>query len=170
MYQRIPFWKELGETTGKIMLKPDNEFYKYWHHYLKEHSAEKYLQKTSSNEGSNGPATGVKQKILTMIMQELKMKQSHYQHGFNRGVFYAELYENTRPFLRGEITEDQLKINPKIQHGVSDVMKWWVPKAIHRYQTLKNDGRLATTTLFYTDVLGMTWDECKDKYLKDVGR
>ena len=25
MYQRIPFWKKLGKTTGKILLKPDDD-------------------------------------------------------------------------------------------------------------------------------------------------
>ena len=32
------------------------------------------------------------------------------------------------------------------------------------------DGRLKPEKLFYADIIGMTWEECKEKYLKEVGR
>jgi hypothetical protein len=168
MYQRIPFWKELGETTGKIMLKPDDKFYEFWHHHIKNRYADKYADKVRG--GGSGPATGIKQKILVMIMKELGMKQSTYQHGFKRGVFYSEFYSNTREYLRNEITDDQLILNPKIKNGVKDVMAWWVPKAHTRYTTLLEQNRLSNDVLFYNDAIGMSWDEMKSKYLVEVGR
>jgi hypothetical protein len=168
MYQRIPFWKELGETTGRVVLKPDDSFYEYWHHYIKEKFSEKYEEKTYKDTGQ--PTTGVKQKILVMIMKELGMKQSNYMHGFTRGVFYTELYENTRQFLRNEISVDDLVINKKIKNDVDDVLRWWVPKAITRYKNLKSQNRLSTNTLFYTPMIGMSWEDAKKKYLSDVGR
>ena len=36
MYQRIPFWKELGKTTGRILLKPDDDHFEKWSNWLKE--------------------------------------------------------------------------------------------------------------------------------------
>ena len=36
---------------------------------------------------------------------------------------------------------------------------------IRRYTTLFNDNRIKQETLFYGDVVGMTWEECKEKYL-----
>ena len=34
-YNGIPHWKTLGETTGRIGLKPDDEYYKIWHNCVK---------------------------------------------------------------------------------------------------------------------------------------
>lgn len=168
MYQRIPFWKELGETTGKIMLKPDDEVYEVWHHWLQEHEPEKYKKQT---EGKGvGPATGVKQKILVMIMQELGLKQSQYMHGFQRGVYYAPFYENTLEFLRGEIGEDKLVPSQKLRGGVENVLKWWVPKATNRYDNLFDQNRLNDEILYYNTMIGMSWEEAKKTYLQEVGR
>ena len=36
MYNGIPQWKTLGETKGKISLKPDDKFYDTWHQWLKD--------------------------------------------------------------------------------------------------------------------------------------
>lgn len=169
MYQRIPFWKELGETSGQIMLKPDDDIYDIWHHWIKENKKEEYDKKTEGTPGS-GPATGVKQKILVMIMQELKMKQSTYMHGFQRGVYYAQLYENTNEFLRGDIDESKLVPSKKLTKGVESVMAWWRPKAIARYCNLLEQNRLNNDTLFYNSLFQMSWEDTKKQYLSEVGR
>jgi hypothetical protein len=168
MYQRIPFWKELGETTGRVMLKPDDKFYEFWHHWIQENKKQEYADMTESD--SNGPVTGIKQKILTMIMKELRMKQSSYMHGFQRGVYYAPLYENTREFLRGEITEGKLIPIKKLENGADSVIEWWKPKAINRYLNVLKDGRVTPDILFYNRMIGMQWKEAKEHYLKEVGR
>lgn len=168
MYQRIPFWKELGETTGKIMLKPIDEVYDVWHHWIKEHEAEKYQKKTLG--GGEGPATGVKQKILVMIMQELNMKQSQYMHGFQRGVYYAPFYENTREFLRGEIGREELLPLKRLQGGKNTIMEWWRQKAVARYLRVYDSNRIKPEILFYDSMYGMTWEKAKKTYLSDVGR
>lgn len=168
MYQRIPFWKELGETNGRIMLKPTDDYYEFWHHWLQEHKPEEYKKKTSG--GGEGPATGIKQKILVMIMQELKMKQSTYMHGFQRGVYYSQFYENTREYLRGEIDESKLVPLKKLESGMDSVMNWWRPKAINRYNNLMEQGRLNSEILFYNRMIGMSWQKAKKTYLSEVGR
>ena len=49
-------------------------------------------------------------------------------------------------------------------------MKWWKPKAIKRYSKLHKENRLKPEILYYSDILGMTWEQCKEKYLGEVGR
>ena len=49
-------------------------------------------------------------------------------------------------------------------------MKWWKPKAIRRYTKLFDEGRLKPEKLFYGDIVGKTWEETKEQYLKEVGR
>ena len=107
---------------------------------------------------------------MVMIMKELGMKQSTYQHGFKRGVFYSELYTNAREYLRNEISDKELILNPKIKNGTQDVMTWWLSKATNRYSTLLTENRLSNDILFYNDAIGMSWNEMKAKYLAEVGR
>lgn len=165
MYQRIPYWKELGETAGKVMLKPDDKVYEVWNHWLQENKAEEYLKKTIGPGGK--PASGVKQKIIVMIMQELGLKQAKYTHGFQRGVYYAPFYENTREYLRGEIGEKDLIPNKKLDRNP---VEWWLPKASARYETLHKENRLKDGILYYNDIVDVPWEEVKRVYLGEVGR
>ena len=41
-YNGIPHFKTLGESTGKVSTKPDNEFYDIWHQWIKENKSEEY--------------------------------------------------------------------------------------------------------------------------------
>ena len=86
-------------------------------------------------------------------------------HGFKRGIFYADMYENGKEFLRGEIEEKDLKMKQKYSEDSDYIMKWWKPKAIKRYTKLFDEGRLKPEKLFYGDILGKNWKEKKDKVL-----
>ena len=105
-----------------------------------------------------------------MIMKELGIKQSAYTHGFKRGVYFSQFYENTRDFLRGEVAEADLIRSKKLKNDIDSVMGWWVPKAIRRYQNLLESGRIKDDILYYNNGIGLTWDEFKSLYLGEVGR
>src|SRR6056300_532660 len=169
-YNGIPHFKTLGESAGKVSTKPDDSVYEVWHHWIKENQTEEYDRQTTQKEGIEGPVSGVKQRILTMIFRELGIKQSHYQHGFKRGVYFAQMYDNGNEFLRNEIDESQLKLKKKFGDGDEYTMNWWKPKAIRRYEKLFDEGRIKPEPLFYLDIIGMSWEDAKKKYLKEVGR
>ena len=170
MYNGIPHWKTLGESKGRIALKPDDATYEVWHDWLKENRADEYKRQTTQKEGVAGPVTGVKQKTINMIFKAAGIKGSDYQHGFKRGIFYADIYENGKEFLRGEIEEKDLKMKQKYIDDSAYIMKWWKPKAIRRYTKLFDEGRLKPEKLFYGDIVGKTWEETKEMYLSEVGR
>jgi len=170
MYNSIPLWKTLGESTGRVALKPDDSVYEIWHDWLKENETEEYLKQTTQKEGVAGPPTGVKQKVINMIFKAVSVKASTYMHGFKRGIFYADIYENGKEFLRGEIEEKDLIMRKKYNDDSDYVMKWWKPKAIKRYTKLFDEGRLKPEKLFYGDIVGKTWEETKEQYLGEVGR
>ena len=142
-YNGIPLFKTLGESAGKISLKPDDKFYDPWHQWLKENRAEWYSDSIKANE---------------------------YHHGFKRGVYLAMMYENGREFLCKQIEEDALVLKPKFEQGVEYINKWWKKHAISRYSKLHDEGRIKPEHLFYIEGIGMGWDEFKAKYLKEVGR
>ena len=170
MYNGIPHWKTLGESKGRIALKPDDSTYEVWHDWLKENRTDEYKRQTTQKEGVAGPVTGVKQKTINMIFKAVSIKGSDYQHGFKRGIFYADIYENGKEFLRGEIEEKDLKMKQKYIDDSAYIMKWWKPKAIRRYTKLFDEGRLKPEKLFYGDIVGKTWEETKQQYLGEVGR
>ena len=170
MYNSIPLWKTLGSSKGRIALKPDDAIYETWHEWLKENQKEEYLKQTTQKEGVAGPPTGVKQKTINMIFKAVGIKGSDYMHGFKRGIFYADIYENGKEFLRGEIEEKDLKMKKKYNDDSDYVMNWWKPKAIRRYGKLFDENRLKPEKLFYGDLVGMSWEETKEQYLGEVGR
>ena len=168
-YNGIPHWKTLGETKGKISIKPDDRAYDVWHQWLKDNKTEKY-EKLVELRPNGQPQTGIKQKIIQMIYQELGIKRAKYEHGFKRGAYYADIYENGRPFLRNEINEDELVMKEKYKLDYDRIINWWKPKAIRRYEKLHKENRLKPEQLFYSDIIGMSWEETKEKYLGDIGR
>jgi len=168
-YNGIPHWKTLGETKGKISIKPDDSAYNVWHQWLKDNKTEKY-EKLVELRPNGQPQTGIKQKIIQMIYQELEIKRTKYEHGFKRGVYYGDIYENGKSFLRNEIKEDELVMKEKYELDYDRIINWWKPKAIRRYEKLHNENRLKPESLFYSDIIGMSWEETREKYLGDIGR
>jgi hypothetical protein len=178
-YNGIPLFKTLGESAGKISLKPDDKFYDPWHQWIKENHADWYAEniteeraRNGANMGydRNGPVSGIKQKILGKIFKECGIKATEYHHGFKRGVYFAMMYENGNEFLRNEITEDKLIIKDKFKQGTEYINKWWKKHAISRYTKLHDEGRIKPEHLFYIDAIGISWEEMKAKYLSEVGR
>lgn len=170
MYQRIPFWKEMGLSKGAIAIKPDDDVYDEWHQWIKENMKDEYDKKIRSKDTTHGPVTGIKQQILAIIFKAVGISPSKYKHGFERGVYYAPLYENTREFLRGDITKDQLIPLKKLEKDTDAVVDWWKEKATHRYLNLYEQGRIKPEILYYSRGVDMTWEEFKKEYLHDVGR
>jgi hypothetical protein len=219
MYQRIPFWKELGVTAGKIALKPNDDVFSEWANYLKVNysegfdkatipyvaditqegkewvCADEFVRITASTkeelinklESDNYsvhasgevydkksrhkfPPTGPKQQTMLLLFKILGIKSSDYEHGFQRGVYFAPFYENTREYLRKEIIDDKLILSSRLTNDVESVMLWWRDKAIKRYINLYDNNRLNDETLYYRKMVQMTWDEAKNTYLGEVGR
>ena len=168
MYNGIPQWKTLGETKGKISLKPDDTFYDTWHQWLKENKTEDYKRVTTSKTGQ--PVTGIKQKIIQLIYKELDIKRAKYEHGFKRGCYFANIYQNGKEFLRSEINEDQLVIRNMFDRDIEYIDSWWKRKAVNRYTKLLEQNRIKPDKLFYSGMINISWEEAKEKYLGDIGR
>jgi hypothetical protein len=170
MYNSIPLWKTLGSSKGRIALKPDDSAYEIWHDWLKDNREEEYKKQTTQKPGVAGPPTGVKQKIIKMIFKELGIKLKDYEHGFKRGIYFADIYENGKEFLRNEIDEKELVMKNKYAEDVDYINRWWKPKAIRRYVKLLDEDRIKPEKLFYDGILNISWEEAKEKYLGEVGR
>jgi len=161
-YNGIPHWKTLGETAGQINLKPDDSIYLVWNQWLKENHPEEHHKAVN--------ATGPKNNVINRIFKHLGMKAKDYQHGFKRGVYFADIYENGKEFFRSNIEEKDLVMKEKYRLDYNRIINWWKPKAIRRYEKLHSENRLKPEQLFYSDIMDMSWEETKEKYLGEVGR
>ena len=161
-YNGIPHWKTLGETAGQINLKPDDSIYLVWNQWLKENHPEEHHKAVN--------ATGPKNNVINRIFKHLGMKAKDYQHGFKRGVYFADIYENGKEFFKSNIDEKDLIMKEKYQLDYDRIINWWKPKAIRRYEKLHSENRLKPEQLFYSDIMDMSWEETKQKYLGEVGR
>jgi hypothetical protein len=180
-YNGIPLFKTLGETKGKINIKPDDAYYEPFHQWLKDKHSDWYNDAITNErirnganmglgEGASGPVSGIKQKILTKILKECGIKTSEYNHGFSRGVYMAMMYENGNDFLCGKISEDELILKDKFTKGVDYIEDWWKRKAISRYKKLHSENRLKPEHLYYVNGIGQDWESFKEEYLGEVGR
>jgi len=170
MYNSLKWWHKCGESAGKIPIKPDDTFYETWHHWLQINKKDKYIKAMTQKEGVSGPVTCAKQRTISMIFSELGMRTSNYTHGYQRGVYYSSFYENTKEFLSNKISEEELKIKPLFKDDKKSILDWWVPKAVKRYVSLKNEKRLKSDILYYNSMIGMNYNEAKEKFFNEVGR
>ena len=161
-YNGIPHWKTLGESAGKIVIKPDDVVYKVWSKWLKENHFEEFDKAIN--------ATGPKQNVINRVFRHLGIKIKDYEHGFKRGVFFANMYDNGLEYLRNEIDDSELVMKKKFVEDYEYINRWWKKKAIKRYTKLLEQDRIKDETLFYNDMFNMTWKEAREKYLTDVGR
>ena len=100
---------------------------------------------------------------------QLKIDKKLIKSDHSRGIYFGELFENTNQFLREEIKEDQLV--RKFDNSVEALTDLWKNKyAKKRLASLKKQNRVSTETHFYDDIIYMTWEETKKKYLSEVGR
>ena len=170
MYNSLKWWHKCGSSAGKMMIKPDDSVYEVWHQWLKDNKSQEYNEAMTQKEGVSGPVTGAKNRVISMIFQQLGIKTTDYQHGYERGVYYSCFYENTKDFLQNKIGEDQLKMKELFKKDVNGIMEWWKPKAIERYKKLKSENNIKSDILYYNKMIGMTYEEAKSVYFKEVGR
>ena len=144
------------------MIKPDDWVYLIWNKWLKENQPEEHYKAVTT--------TGPNQNGIGRIFKHLEINGKDYEHGFKRGVFFANMYDNGLEYLRNEIDDSELVMKKKFVEDYDYINRWWKKKAIKRYTKMLEQGRIKDETLFYNDMFNMTREEAKEKYLTDVGR
>lgn len=170
MYNSLKWWTKCGSSTGKIPIKPDDNVYEIWHDYIKKHHKEEYDRKMTQKDNVSGPVTGAKQRVISMIFQELDLKIQDYVHGYERGVYYSCFYENTKEFLCNKISEDQLVMKKLFSDDKTAILDWWRQKAKDRYLKLKRENNLKSSVLYYNKMIDMSYNTAKSNFFNEVGR
>jgi hypothetical protein len=135
-YQSIKWWKHLGTTEGKILLKPLRDERSYWRLWLKDNHRSVY----EDCQTRSGPL----QQMLSHIYRYLGISVKEYQHGHKRGFFFCPINPTYREVLTETPTNGELE-------GITDnwFEDWWIKKSIKRYGKLLAEKKLQKETLFH---------------------
>ena len=142
-YDGIPIWKNLGETKGTFLRKPTEDIYLYWLDFVKEHYKKEYDEAIVQ--------TSPKDKVLQLIFKVLGLTKKDYQVEFQRGVYFSEFYKNTKDYLLGECTSEELLPTEKY-YSDDWILDWWKVKAIKRYINLHKSKKLQEDTLWFSNI------------------
>ncbi len=168
-YDRLKHWKKMDFTKGSVSYEPSKKTRSKIEQWLKKNHTYKYFEWYAA-KAPNGPyKRDHKNRSLIFTYNKLGIPSSVYRSEHSRGIYFSELYTNTNEFLREEISEKQLvKAFDSSVESLTDL--WKTKYAKKRIKNLINQRRVSTESLFYDDVIYMTWEETKDKYLSNVGR
>ena len=138
--------------------------------YLKKTYPQKYWQWYIATEPQGMPLKrDFKQRSLAFLYSKLGIEKSYFETNHQRGIYFCPLFTNTCEYLRQEIPEN--KLVRRFDNSVEALVKIWKEKyAEKRIKSLTEQKRTDFSTLFYGDLVTLTWEETKEKYLSNVGR
>ena len=170
-YDRLKHWKKMGYSKGSLSFEMTKDTERAMLDYAEHHFNERYfLLYVAKRESGQTLKRDHRNRMRQFMYSRLKIPKELQKSAHQRGIYYSTFYNNTREFLRGEIEEDQLV--KQFDGSVEALTQLWKEKYAAKRITnlMKSDRQNLTETLFYDDIIGMTWEECKEKYLGDVGR
>lgn len=153
-YDGMKQWVNIGETTGKTFIKPNQTIYNIWKEWLKVNFPAEYEKANKSS--------GPKQKIIQLIFKKLGLKSKDFYHGYKRGVYFSKFYQNSFEFLRGETSEAGAEL---FDSSIDGLVNSWKKRAIRHFKTLFKREKVNNQTTFYSDILNLTWEQTLYKYI-----
>lgn len=188
-YQNLAYWNKRGHSAGSIKFEISKETLSKVKDFLQREYPLKFWEWYIGTEPQGMPLKrDFKQRSLSFVYNLLKIEKKYFETNHERGIYFCPFYDNMKEYLKMEITEDKLKsregfkeikskdINgeEKVEHQNSPenlTILWKDKYAKKRIDNFKRDNReFSFETLFYDDLITLTWEETKEKYLKQVGR
>ena len=169
-YQNLKHWKKRGHSAGSVSYeatKPTIQMLRKW---IMENHTRKYFEWYSATKPTGQPyKRDHRNRSHTFAYSKLGIPKELTKSDHSRGIYFSTLYDNTREFLREEIPED--KLVKSFDSSVDALSELWRERyARKRIKSLIDQTRTNMETLYYDDLIHLTWQETKEKYLKQVGR
>jgi hypothetical protein len=169
-YDNLKHWKKMGFSSGSVSYETTRGTVNAIRDWLKKNHTRKYFEWYSAKKQSGQPyKRDHKNRSYTFAYSKLDIPKELIRSEHQRGIYFSPLYNNTNEFLRGEIKEDQLVKSFDTSYEALATL-WKEKYASKRIRSLKEQNRVSTETLFYDDLIYLSWEETKEKYLSQVGR
>lgn len=169
-YDRLQHWKKMGFTSGSVSYEARKPTVKLMLDWLKKNHTRKYFEWYVAKNLDGMPyKRDHKNRSYTFMYSQLGVPKELIRSEHARGIYFSPLYTNTNEFLRKEITED--KLAKAFDTSYDALVGLWKDKyAGKRIRSLVEQDRVSKETLFYDNIVYMSWEETKDYYLSQVGR
>lgn len=169
-YDNLDHWLPMGFTSGSVSFEPNTDTRYAIREWLKTNHTRKYFEWYIAKKPSGQPhKRDHKNRSLAFTYGKLGVPKELIRSEHARGIYFSPLYDNTYDFLCGRCGESDLK--KSFDTSYDALGKIWKEKhARGRIGFLKKKNRVSTETLFYDDLIYLSWEETKEKYLPQVGR
>ena len=169
-YDGLEFWNKMGFTSGSVAFDPSKITMKMVFDWIKENHTRKYFEWWEAKNTQGLPLKrDHKNRSLNFAYSKLQIPKELIRTEHQRGIYFSPLYNNTNEFLRKEITDESLvKSFDTSEEALSNI--WKTKYAKGRIRQLQKKNTVSYETLFYDDLIYLTWEETKAKYLPQVGR
>jgi len=168
-YDGLPYWQKMGFTAGSVSFEPEKETRYKIRQWLMKNYTKKYFEWYIAKKPSGQPhKRDHKNRSLQFTYSKLQVPKELIKTAHARGIYWCPLYDKTVEFLRAE---DTTGIKKNFDTSVEALVEIWKKDlAKPRISILKKKDKVSKETLFYDDLITLTWQETKDKYLGQVGR
>jgi hypothetical protein len=169
-YDNLDHWLPMGFSSGSVSFEPEKETRYMIRDWLKENHTRRYFEWYVAKKPSGQPhKRDHKNRSQAFAYSKLSIPKELIKAEHHRGIYFSPLYDNTYEFLRGEITED--KLVKSFDTSYDALVNIWKQKhAKGRIKQLTKQNKVSYETLFYDDLIYLSWEETKAKYLSQVGR
>jgi hypothetical protein len=171
-----PYWKTMGYSNGSVSLAPSDHNRRLIKDWMKVNDPWNYWKYNIALKPGKKGWTGFKDSKTRFIVTAFAKKNLDIDRDFitsdhRRGIYFCRFYENTDLYLQDKISKSELKPSG-VDFSVEGITERWKKKyALKRFKSLEKNNRLRLDErLFYSDMLTLTWEETKLKYLGEVGR
>ena len=169
-YDGLEHWNKMGFSSGSVAFEPNKSTMKTVFKWIRENHPRKYFEWWEAKNTQGLPLKrDHKNRSLNFAYSKLGIPKNLIRTEHQRGIYFSPLYTNTNEFLRKEITEDKLvKLFDTSEEALANI--WKIKYAKGRIRQLQKKDNVSYESLFYDDLIYLTWEETKAKYLPQVGR
>ena len=169
-YDGLEHWNKMGFSSGSVAFEPSRATKRLVFDWIKENHTRKYFEWWEAKNQQGLPLKrDHKNRSLNFAYSKLQIPKQLIRTEHQRGIYFSPLYNNTNEFLRKEITEDKLvKAFDTSEEALANI--WKTRYAKGRIRQLQKKNTVSYETLFYDDLIYLSWEETKAKYLPQVGR
>ena len=169
-YDGLEHWNSMGFSSGSVAFEPSRATKKLVFDWIKETQTKKYFEWWDAKNPQGLPLKrDHKNRSLNFAYSKLQIPKELIRTEHQRGIYFSPLYNNTNEFLRKEITDESLvKSFDTSEEALTNI--WKTKYAKGRIRQLQKKNTVSYETLFYDDLIYLSWEETKAKYLPQVGR
>ena len=169
-YDGLEHWNKMGFSSGSVAFEPSRSTKKLVFDWIKENEPRKYFEWWEAKNPQGLPLKrDHKNRSLNHAYSKLKIPKELIRTEHQRGIYFSPLYENTNEFLRKEIGDDKLvKLFDTSEETLANI--WKTKYAKGRIRQLQKKNNVSYESLFYDDLIYLSWEDTKAKYLPQVGR